>query len=126
MVGDWGGALDLGAGKLRLGLSVTVAADGTLTAIIDSIDQGAKVSVETVTFQLPELRLSLPAIGASYAGTLNADGGSTVTDFAADAETGSPIEYGAIEEAMAPDVLDMIGRWIEARSRDQGVEEGGE
>lgn len=74
VVGDWAGALDLGAVQLRLGLSVIAATDGALTAVVDSVDQGAKVPVEAVTFEAPSLRLSMPSIGASYAGTLSDDG----------------------------------------------------
>lgn len=74
VVGQWAGALDLGAVKLRLGLSVEAAADGTLSAVLDSIDQGAKVPVDSVTFEPPTFRLAIPSIGASYVATLDGDG----------------------------------------------------
>jgi hypothetical protein len=39
--GNWEGALDVGAMKLRLALKVTKAAVGAFAAKIDSLDQGA-------------------------------------------------------------------------------------
>jgi len=74
VAGDWLGALDVGAAKLRLGLHVEKTGDGALTAILDSIDQGAKIPVDTTVFESGTLRLSLKAIGGSYEGTLNAEG----------------------------------------------------
>lgn len=73
-VGEWLGALDLGAAKLRLGLHVENRGDGGLSSILDSIDQSAKIPVETTAFASGTLRLDIKAIGASYEGTLNAEG----------------------------------------------------
>jgi len=72
--GEWLGALDLGAAKLRLGLHVEKKGDGNLGATLDSIDQGAKIPVDAAVFEGGMLRLEMKAIGASYKGTLNADG----------------------------------------------------
>jgi uncharacterized protein len=74
VAGDWLGALDVGAAKLRLGLHVEKKGDGALTATLNSIDQGAKIPVDTTVFESGTLRLSLKAIGGSYEGTLNAEG----------------------------------------------------
>jgi len=74
VAGDWLGALDVGPTKLRLGLHVEKTGDGSLGATLDSIDQGAKIPVDTAVFESGTLRLSLKAIGASYEGTLNAEG----------------------------------------------------
>ncbi len=72
--GEWLGALEVGQAKLRLGLHVEAKADGGLTAILDSIDQGAKIPVDTVVFEGRTLRLTINAARAGYEGTLNADG----------------------------------------------------
>ena len=72
--GEWLGALDVGAVKLRLALHVEKKDDGSLSALLDSIDQKAKIPVDTAAFEGRTLRLSLKAIGGSYEGTLNADG----------------------------------------------------
>ncbi len=74
VVGDWLGALKVGAASLRLGLHVEKKSDGGLTAILDSIDQGAKIPVGAVAFESGKLRLTIPAIGGSYEGALNAEG----------------------------------------------------
>lgn len=72
--GEWRGVLEVGAMTLRLALHVEEKDDGGLGAILDSVDQGAKIPVDTVVFERGTLRLALHAIGASYQGTLNADG----------------------------------------------------
>ena len=41
IVGDWNGKLTVGTAELRLVLHITKAADGSLKATLDSIDQGA-------------------------------------------------------------------------------------
>lgn len=72
--GEWLGALDVGAVKLRLALHVEKKDDGSLSAVLDSIDQNAKIPVDTTVFEGRTLRLTLKAIGGSYEGILNADG----------------------------------------------------
>lgn len=74
VTGEWLGALDVGSVKLRLALHVEKKDDGSLGAVLDSIDQKAKIPVDTVTFEGRTLRLTLKAIGGAYEGTLNADG----------------------------------------------------
>jgi pimeloyl-ACP methyl ester carboxylesterase len=72
--GEWLGALDVGAAKLRLVLHVEKKSDDTLGAMVDSIDQGAKIPVDTTVFEGGTLRLEMKMIGASYQGKLNAEG----------------------------------------------------
>ncbi len=74
LAGDWAGALDVGAVQLRLVLKVEAAADGTLSAVLDSVDQGAKMPVEALALDQRTLRFSIPAIGGAYEGTLTAAG----------------------------------------------------
>jgi alpha-beta hydrolase superfamily lysophospholipase len=73
-VGEWLGALEVGAVKLRLGLHIEKKADGGLGAVLDSMDQGAKIPVGAIVFEHGALRLDLKAIGASYDGALSTDG----------------------------------------------------
>jgi pimeloyl-ACP methyl ester carboxylesterase len=72
--GEWLGSLDVGAAKLRLALHVEKKSDGQLGAVLDSLDQGAKIPVDAVVFEGGSLRLDIKAIGGSYHGTMNADG----------------------------------------------------
>ncbi len=75
VAGDWEGVLDTGAVKLRTVLHVTVNADGSLTATMDSPDQGAAgLPVATTTFKDGVLVLDLPNLAAHYEGKLNAAG----------------------------------------------------
>lgn len=74
IAGDWLGALKVGAASLRLGLHVEKKEDGSLTAVLDSIDQGAKIPVGEIAFENRTVKLSIAAIGAGYQGKLNADG----------------------------------------------------
>jgi hypothetical protein len=74
VVGDWQGALDTGQGQLRLVLHLTKAADGSLAATIDSLDQGANaIPVSSVTLKASKLSLGVDAVNGSYEGTVNAD-----------------------------------------------------
>ena len=61
--------------KLRVALKVAKAGDGTLSAKLDSIDQGAKdLPVSMIRQTGQSVALELKMVGASYDGTLNADG----------------------------------------------------
>ena len=71
--GDWMGALDTGAIKLRLVFHITNTANG-LTATLDSLDQNAKgIPVTTVTRNGPSLKMELKAIGGVFDGKINKD-----------------------------------------------------
>ncbi len=74
VAGDWLGALKVGAVNLRLGLHVEKKDGGGLSAVLDSIDQGAKIPVGEISFEDRTLKLSIAAIAAGYEGKLNADG----------------------------------------------------
>ena len=74
IAGDWQGTLDAGGAQLRLVLHVAAATDGSLTATLDSIDQGANgIPVTTVTLKGSKLSLTVNAVNGSYEGTLNKD-----------------------------------------------------
>jgi uncharacterized protein len=72
--GEWLGALDAGPAKLRLALHVETEGDGSLGAVLDSIDQGAKIPVDTAVFEGGTLRLTLKGIGGAYEGKMSTDG----------------------------------------------------
>jgi len=73
VVGTWEGALDAGPqGQIRVVVHISQAADGTLTATLDSPDQGAKgIPVSKITFKDPDLSFESASIGGSYQGTIN-------------------------------------------------------
>lgn len=70
----WQGALDVGGIKLRLVLKITKNPDGTLTATLDSIDQGAmNLPVDSIVIENTTMRFTMKSIGGSYEGTLSED-----------------------------------------------------
>jgi murein DD-endopeptidase len=71
--GLWQGALGSGASQLRLLLRITKAADGTLDAKLDSLDQGSTIPVDKVVLKGDAVRLELPAIKGVFQGKLNND-----------------------------------------------------
>lgn len=73
--GNWQGALEVSAFKLRLVLKISKTPEGKLTATVDSLDQGAKdLVVDTIAFQDGTLKFEMKALSASYVGTLSKDG----------------------------------------------------
>jgi uncharacterized protein (TIGR03435 family) len=81
IAGDWQGTLvfpgsggQVGA-KFRLVLRVAKAADGSLSALNYSIDQGATpMQTSAVSLQGSTFRFAIAALGGSYTGTVSADG----------------------------------------------------
>jgi len=74
IAGDWLGTLNAGAMQLRLALHIAAAKDGTLTATLDSLDQGAMgIPVTSVTLKDSKLSLTVDAVHGTYEGTVNKD-----------------------------------------------------
>jgi len=74
VVGTWQGTLKVGAVELRLAFKIKKKADDSLTATLDSIDQGAKdIPVDTVTWKDPDLKMELKKIGGAFEGKANKD-----------------------------------------------------
>jgi pimeloyl-ACP methyl ester carboxylesterase len=75
--GSWLGALDLGSMKLRLALEVT-AKDGKLEAVLDSIDQNAKLPVTSIEDSAAGLKFAVAPINGSFEGRYSQDGAQLV------------------------------------------------
>ncbi len=74
IAGDWQGVLDTGQGQLHLILHLTKAANGSLEATLDSVDQGANgIPVATVTLKDSKLSLGVDAVQGTYEGTVKPD-----------------------------------------------------
>lgn len=74
ITGDWQGVLNTGAGELRLVLHISKAADGSLGATLDSVDQGANgIPVKSVTLKDSKLNLDVTAVHGTYEGTVAPD-----------------------------------------------------
>ncbi|HEX7401745.1 MAG TPA: alpha/beta hydrolase [candidate division Zixibacteria bacterium] len=72
--GMWLGTLSFSGMDLRVVFHISKNPEGTLSATMDSPDQGAKdISVEEATFQNNHLRLDAKSIGGVYEGDLKTD-----------------------------------------------------
>jgi len=71
--GDWRGTLDAGGAKLDLVLHI-VRKDGTLSATLDSPDQGATgLAVDSIVLSGKSLRFEMKSLAADYEGTFSGD-----------------------------------------------------
>src|SRR5215467_9943282 len=74
-VGDWSGMLEISCVKLRLLFKIRKTLESSLTATMDSLDQGAKnMPVDGITFKEDKLQLEVKLIKGTYEGTLDAAG----------------------------------------------------
>ena len=79
--GDWRGTLDAGVAKLDLILHV-VKKDGTLSATLDSPEQGATgLAVDSITLNGKSLRFEMQSLGANYEGVFSNDGSQIQGEF---------------------------------------------
>ncbi len=75
IAGDWAGILQAGTARLHLILHVHGRANGTMTASLDSVNQGANgIPIATISLKGVEVSFSAPAIHGYYHGTLSPDG----------------------------------------------------
>ena len=80
--GNWVGSLSVGAVQLRMRFEIGESG-GELTASVFSLDQGnVQVPVESVTLTGATVTIAMPVAGATYEGTLSADGNSIEGSFA--------------------------------------------
>jgi pimeloyl-ACP methyl ester carboxylesterase len=74
IAGDWQGTLKAGGAQLRLVLHITAARDGSLSATLDSVDQGANgIPVTSISLQDSRLAFIVDAAHIAYEGTVNKD-----------------------------------------------------
>ena len=72
--GLWQGALKVPGGELRIVFHINKAADGKLSATLDSPDQGARgIAVEECAFSNGKLTLTSKTIGGGFEGTMKND-----------------------------------------------------
>jgi CubicO group peptidase (beta-lactamase class C family) len=74
LTGDWLGTLNAGGAQLHLVLHIAAAPDGSLSATLDSVDQGANgIPVSAITLKDSKLNLTVDAVHGAYEGTVNKD-----------------------------------------------------
>jgi uncharacterized protein (TIGR03435 family) len=82
IVGDWQGTLATPQKPLRIVLKITRNPDESLKAVFYSIDQsGQGINASTAKLQGSDLKLQMPAMGASYEGKLGEDGNTVTGSF---------------------------------------------
>jgi pimeloyl-ACP methyl ester carboxylesterase len=75
IAGDWQGTLQAGVQQLHIVLHVSQAADGSLTARMDSVDQAANgIRIDEISVRDGKVSFTSNAVHGSYQGTLNAAG----------------------------------------------------
>src|SRR5215213_359818 len=78
LAGNWLGVLDVGGTKLRLLLKISVGADNSMHASLDSIDQGASgLPVDSIVQTGSAVRAEMKGLGAVFEGRLN-DAGTEI------------------------------------------------
>ena len=83
LTGTWQGTLVVPGGKeLRLVVKITKGDAGALRGVFYSIDQGGQsIPANPVTLQGSAVKMSIPGIGGSYEGKMEADGDSITGSF---------------------------------------------
>jgi hypothetical protein len=71
--GVWNGTLAASGKQLRAVLTLANQPDGGATGSIVTVDDGLEIPIGAITQRASSLTLDLPAVGASFSGTLNAD-----------------------------------------------------
>jgi hypothetical protein len=73
IAGDWQGTLVTPGPQLHLLLHITAAKDGSLSATLDSVDQGASFPLTTISLKDSKLDFTFDPAHISYEGTVNKD-----------------------------------------------------
>ena len=71
--GSWQGTLEVGGQKIRLVVTVTKSDAGAYAGKLDSLDQGATVSIDTITVNGDAVRLEIKSPAIVFEGALNKD-----------------------------------------------------
>ena len=99
--GIWQGTLDAGGTKLRLVLKVAKGPDGTLTATLDSPDQGAAgLPADSVSLQVAAVRFELKSAGGVFEGTMNNEG-TAITGHWSQGPAKLPLTLTRVDKALA-------------------------
>ncbi len=125
IAGDWLGAIKAGPAELNIALHISTAADGSLKATMDSIDQGAKgFPVDSISFAGSQLKFTVNIVQGTYEGTLN-PAATTITGTWSQGPGGLPLEfhrgvYTPKAEPKPAKPTDIDGDWHGAVDSGQG------
>lgn len=75
IAGTWQGTLAVSGLQLRLIVEVTKGADGKLSGVLTSVDQGnAKIPIDSITFEKSTLRFGIAKLLIDFEGKIGPDG----------------------------------------------------
>src|SRR4029453_873251 len=69
--GSWQGTLEAGGTKLRLALTITKSDAGVYAGKLDSLDQGATITIDTITVNSDAVRWEIKSPAIVFEGVLN-------------------------------------------------------
>lgn len=69
--GDWSAILGDGPGKLRLLINLEQSGDGSYSGEMNSIDQGAKLPIESASVSNDQVKFEVKSVGGVFQGTVN-------------------------------------------------------
>ena len=96
--GNWLGVLKVAAVELRVVVRISASTDGSLMAVMDSPDQGAKnIPVDKVDCTSTGLKLSVAGIRGSFEGTFGQDG-NTLSGTWQQGGVSIPLELKRVQE----------------------------
>jgi hypothetical protein len=102
VAGDWLGTLNTGGPQLHLVLHIVAAKGGSLTATLDSVDQGANgIPVSAISLKGSKLSITIDAVHGTYEGTVNKE----ATEIAGTWSQGQPLELNFNEHPRNPQLL---------------------
>ena len=111
ITGDWLGTIKTGGPDLRLAMHITKAANGTLAATFDSVDQGAHFPASSIRLNDSSLSITAELVHGTYEGKVNADA-SVISGTWSQGQP-MPLEFrrGVVKEAKAAKPSDIDGVW---------------
>ncbi len=114
IAGDWQGTLKAGGAELRLVLHVNKAANGSMGATLDSLDQGVNgIPVTAVSLKQSKLNLSVASVDGTYEGQVNSDA-TAMTGTWSQGGQSLPLEFKRMAPAAgkSPKATDVAGVWL--------------
>lgn len=111
VTGDWLGTLKAGGVELRVALHISKAANGSLAATFDSIDQAGSWPGSSVTLQDSTLKFTIDPIHGSYQGKVNSDATSIAGTWTQGADLPLEFRRGAIKTPKPAKPSDIDGAW---------------
>jgi uncharacterized protein len=81
-VGDWNAKIETGNGSARLVVHISQAADGKLTGLLDSPDQGVTgITIDSIIYKDLDLHFAIESIGSTFDGKINKDNSEIAGDW---------------------------------------------